>query len=86
MTEHAFSATERRAIYRAIAECRDMRRFVPNAAVPEDVLARLLDAAHFAPSVALMQPWRFIRITDAGLRTRIHAHVDEERLRLGWQS
>jgi 5,6-dimethylbenzimidazole synthase len=28
-----------------------------------------------------MQPWRFIRITDPGLRTRIHAIVDEERLR-----
>jgi 5,6-dimethylbenzimidazole synthase len=54
---------------------------VPDALVPEDVLARLLHAAHSAPSVGLMQPWRFIRITDPGLRTRIHAIVDEERLR-----
>ncbi|GAC1409486.1 MAG: 5,6-dimethylbenzimidazole synthase [Mycobacterium sp.] len=81
MTEHAFSATERRAIYRAIAERRDMRRFVPNSKVSEDVLARLLHAAHSAPSVGLMQPWRFIRITEDVLRTRIHALVDEERLR-----
>jgi len=58
-----------------------MRRFAPDAEVPEDVLARLLQAAHAAPSVGLMQPWRFIRITDAGLRSRIHALVDEERLR-----
>lgn len=58
-----------------------MRRFVPNAAVPENVVSRLLQAAHAAPSVGLMQPWRFIRITDAGLRTRIHALVDDERLR-----
>lgn len=58
-----------------------MRRFVPNAAVPDDVLARLLQAAHAAPSVGLMQPWRFIRITDAELRMRIHALVDEERPR-----
>lgn len=79
--EHAFSASERTAVYRAIAERRDMRTFVPNAAVPEDVLARLLQAAHAAPSVGLMQPWRFIRITDTGLRTRIHALVDEERIR-----
>jgi 5,6-dimethylbenzimidazole synthase len=71
--EHAFSASERRAVY--------LRRFAPNAAVPEDVLARLLQAAHAAPSVGLMQPWRFIRITDAALRTRIHALVDEERIR-----
>jgi 5,6-dimethylbenzimidazole synthase len=79
--EHAFSATERQAVYRAIAERRDMRRFVPDAAVQEEVLARLLHAAHSAPSVGLMQPWRFIRITDSGLRTRIHAIVDDERLR-----
>jgi 5,6-dimethylbenzimidazole synthase len=81
MTEHAFSAVERQAVYRVIAERRDMRKFVPDSTVPEDVLARLLHAAHSAPSVGLMQPWRFIRITDAGLRTRIHAIVDEERLR-----
>jgi 5,6-dimethylbenzimidazole synthase len=79
--ERAFSATERQAVYRAIAERRDMRSFVTDAAVQEEVLARLLHAAHSAPSVGLMQPWRFIRITDSGLRTRIHAIVDDERLR-----
>jgi 5,6-dimethylbenzimidazole synthase len=81
VTDHAFSATERQAVYRAIAERRDMRRFVTDAVVEEDVLARLLHAAHSAPSVGLMQPWRFIRITDTGLRTQIHGLVDEERLR-----
>jgi 5,6-dimethylbenzimidazole synthase len=79
VSNHAFSAAEQRAVYRAIAERRDMRRFVPGAEVPEDVLARLLHAAHAAPNVGLMQPWRFIRITDAGLRGRIHSLVDEER-------
>jgi 5,6-dimethylbenzimidazole synthase len=79
--EHAFSADERRAVYRAIAERRDMRRFVPGAVVPEDVLTRLLQAAHAAPSVGLMQPWRFIRITDHALRQQIHGLVSEERLR-----
>src|SRR5215208_1852090 len=58
-----------------------MRRFVTDAAVQEEVLARLLHAAHSAPSVGLMQPWRFIRITDSSLRARIHAIVDDERLR-----
>jgi 5,6-dimethylbenzimidazole synthase len=77
--EHAFSTAERQAVYRVIAERRDMRRFVPGAVVPDDVLARLLQAAHAAPSVGLMQPWRFIRITDAALRRRIHGLVDEER-------
>ena len=79
MTEHAFTDAERRAVYRVIHERRDMRRFKPDASVPDAVLARLLAAAHAAPSVGLMQPWRFLRITDTGLRQKIHALVDEER-------
>ncbi len=81
VTGDAFSPQERRAVYRVISERRDMRRFVPGAVVDETVLARLLQAAHAAPSVGLMQPWRFIRITAVSLRRRIHALVDEERPR-----
>ncbi|WP_029369401.1 5,6-dimethylbenzimidazole synthase [Mycobacterium sp. UM_WWY] len=81
MPEHAFSPPERKAVYRAITERRDMRRFVPGSSVTTEVLVRLLQAAHAAPSVGLMQPWRFIRITDTGLRHKIHALVDEERMR-----
>ncbi|MED5814117.1 5,6-dimethylbenzimidazole synthase [Mycolicibacterium sp. 050232] len=80
MSEHAFNPDERRAVYRAIAERRDMRRFVPGSTVPPEVLGRLLQAAHAAPSVGLMQPWRFIRITDDALRGKIHALVDQERI------
>ena len=83
MTDYAFTAQERRAVYRVISERRDMRRFIPGGVVPEEVLARLLQAAHAAPSVGLMQPWRFIRITDERLRARIHALVDEERVLTG---
>lgn len=79
MSQHVFTEQERHAVYRAITERRDMRRFVPGASVPDDVLARLLGAAHAAPSVGLMQPWRFIRITDGRLRRAIHGLVDEER-------
>ena len=79
MSQHVFTEEERHAVYRAITERRDMRRFVPGALVPDDVLARLLGAAHAAPSVGLMQPWRFIRITDHQLRRAIHGLVDEER-------
>lgn len=76
---HAFSQQERQAVYRVIAERRDMRRFIPRQTVSDDVLARLLQAAHAAPSVGLMQPWRFIRVTNPDLRHRIHALVEEER-------
>ena len=80
MSDHAFSAAERAAVYRAIAERRDMRHFSGGSVAPE-VLARLLEAAHHAPSVGLMQPWRFIRITRPELRTAIHGLVEEERVR-----
>lgn len=80
MTDHRFSGDQRRAVYRAIHERRDMRQFVRGGVVGEEVLARMLDAAHAAPSVGLMQPWRFIQITDCTLRQQIHRLVDEERL------
>jgi 5,6-dimethylbenzimidazole synthase len=78
VTDHRFDAAARAAVYRAIRERRDMRHFLPAPVAPE-LLARLLAAAHCAPSVGLMQPWRFIRITDGALRQRIHALVDAER-------
>ena len=80
MTEHAFNDEERAAVYRAIAERRDMRHFSGGTVAPE-LLARLLEAAHHAPSVGLMQPWRFIRISDPALRTALQAQVEEERVR-----
>ncbi|MBS7597321.1 5,6-dimethylbenzimidazole synthase [Pseudomonas sp. RC2C2] len=79
MNEHAFTEAERAAVYRAIGERRDMRHFSGGEVAPE-LLARLLEAAHQAPSVGLMQPWRFIRITQRELRQRIQALVEEERL------
>ncbi|MBA1190946.1 5,6-dimethylbenzimidazole synthase [Pseudomonas entomophila] len=80
MSAHAFSEAERAAVYRAIGERRDMRHFIGGEVEPT-VLARLLAAAHQAPSVGLMQPWRFVRITDPALRVRIQAQVEDERQR-----
>ena len=60
-----FNDSERDAVYRAIYERRDMRHFVRDPVDPA-VLQRLLDAAHHAPSVGFMQPWRIVRITDPG--------------------
>jgi 5,6-dimethylbenzimidazole synthase len=74
----AYSENDKAAIYKVIAERRDMRHFLPAPIAPE-LLQKLLQAAHQAPSVGLMQPWRFIRISDVELRKRIHTLVDEER-------
>ena len=79
MTEQAYSAAERAALYRAIGERRDMRHFAGGTVAPE-LLARLLAAAHQAPSVGLMQPWRFIRISDRSLRRQVQALVEQERV------
>jgi 5,6-dimethylbenzimidazole synthase len=78
MSEFRFSEQELAGVYRAIAERRDMRHFKPGA-IDAAVLERLLQAAHHAPSVGLMQPWRFIRITDKNLRQQIHGLVQQER-------
>lgn len=79
MSRHRYSPPEIAAVYRVIEERRDMRHFLPGP-VDEAVLVRLLEAAHHAPSVGLMQPWRFLRITDSDLRNSIHALVEEERV------
>ena len=80
MQNHKFSDIEIAAVYRAIAERRDMRHFLPTSVDPE-ILTKILQAAHHAPSVGLMQPWRFIRITDTNTRNNIHQLVDKERVR-----
>lgn len=75
---HRYSDFERATIYRVIAERRDMRHFV-NADIPAATLQRILQAAHQAPSVGLMQPWRFIRISERVLREKIYQLVVAER-------
>ncbi|WP_341706181.1 5,6-dimethylbenzimidazole synthase [Halopseudomonas sp.] len=79
MNRYAFDPQERDAVYRAIRERRDMRHFAAGE-VPAEQLQRLLQAAHQAPSVGLMQPWRFVRITRQALRESIHQLVEQERL------
>lgn len=74
-----FSAQERQVLQRIIAARRDMRHFKRGASIDPATLARLFTAAHQAPSVGLMQPWRFIRIGDPALRAQIATLVDTER-------
>ena len=79
MNPNQFSPPEIDTIYRAIRERRDMRHFIDKPLEP-GTLARLIQAAHWGPSVGFMQPWRFIRITDGNLRRAIHREVSEERI------
>ncbi|MDP1525488.1 MAG: 5,6-dimethylbenzimidazole synthase [Rhodocyclaceae bacterium] len=79
MSDHRYSDQEIAAVERAIRERRDMRHFLPDP-LPDGLVERLVEAAHLAPSVGYMQPWRFIRVRDPERRARIHALVEQERL------
>ncbi len=74
-----FTDSDRGCLYRVIGARRDMRHFTSGESVDPSVLQRVLQAAHDAPSVGLMQSWRFIRVLDAALRASIGELVDAER-------
>ena len=70
--DHAFSDAERAAIYRTIFNRRDVRgQFLPDP-VPDEVLARIMLAAHHAPSVGFMQPWNFLVVRSPEVKQRVH--------------
>jgi 5,6-dimethylbenzimidazole synthase len=68
----AFSPAERRGVYRAIYERRDIHSQFLSRPIEDRVLGRLLDAAHHGPSVGFMQPWDFIVIRDEATRRRVY--------------
>jgi 5,6-dimethylbenzimidazole synthase len=75
--QSTFSASERAAVYRAMRSRRDVRADFIGDEVPDDVLSRVLEAAHNAPSVGLSQPWRFIVIRDLAIRRRVRAAFED---------
>lgn len=77
--DHSYTEQEKSAVYKAMAERRDMRHF-NREPVDAKILQRILLAGHMAPSVGLMQPWRFIRITDREKRQDLFNIVEKERV------
>jgi 5,6-dimethylbenzimidazole synthase len=76
-----FTAEEKRGLYRAIHERRDVRaQFLPDP-IARAVLGRLLAAAHAAPSVGFMQPWDFILIDEPAVRHAARRLFAEENER-----
>jgi 5,6-dimethylbenzimidazole synthase len=75
-----FSAAERDAVYKCIFNRRDVRgQFLPDP-IPDDVLARLLRAAHHAPSVGFMQPWDFIVVRDPAIKQKVRDAFQDAHL------
>ena len=66
-------------LYEAISRRRDVRGQFTGGTVADDVLLRVLGAAHAAPSVGLTQPWDFVLVDDDDLRRRFQQHVATER-------
>ncbi|MGS2717429.1 5,6-dimethylbenzimidazole synthase [Eionea flava] len=75
---HSYSDSEKATINKVMRERRDIRHFNKEM-IDRDCFNTILSAAHLAPSVGLMQPWRFIHITNFELRKKIHQLVDTER-------
>lgn len=76
MSQDAFSRQEQESLYRLIRSRRDVRHFRPDP-VPDDLLRRILEAAHLAPSVGFMQPWNFILVTSGEVRRRVRQSFEE---------
>jgi len=77
---HAFASQLRRGVYEAIFRRRDMREFLSDP-VPDEVLARVLIAAHHAASVGFTQPWDFVVVRDIERRRQVRRVFDQERER-----
>ncbi|HVV12918.1 5,6-dimethylbenzimidazole synthase [Amycolatopsis sp.] len=67
------------AFYEVLTRRRDVRAEFTGEPIPEDVLSRVLTAAHAAPSVGLTQPWDFVLVSSKETRTAFHEHVLAER-------
>ena len=73
-----FAPEERAGLYKAIFTRRDVRsRFTPRQ-VPEEVLKRILEAAHHAPSVGFSQPWNFVLIRSPETRRAVKRSFEAE--------
>jgi 5,6-dimethylbenzimidazole synthase len=74
-----FTPDEVASFYELVHRRRDVRAEFTGDPVDPRQLARMLRAAHAAPSVGLSQPWDFIVITDDDVRRKFERHVREER-------
>ena len=80
MTEE-FTDEEKKGLYKAIYSRRDVRSHFTSRSITDDILSRILNAAHHAPSVGFSQPWNFILIKDIITKKKIKDSFEEEKNR-----
>jgi 5,6-dimethylbenzimidazole synthase len=76
-----FTDEEKKGLYKAIYSRRDVRSHFTSRAIKDDILSRILNAAHHAPSVGFSQPWNFILIKDMTTKKKIKDSFEEEKNR-----
>ncbi|MEK6821951.1 MAG: 5,6-dimethylbenzimidazole synthase [Thermoproteota archaeon] len=76
-----FTDEEKKGLYKAIYSRRDVRSRFTSRTIKDDVLSRILNAAHHAPSVGFSQPWNFILIKDITTKKKIKDSFEEEKNR-----
>jgi len=76
-----FTNEEKKGLYKAIYSRRDVRSHFTSRTIKDDVLSKILNAAHHAPSVGFSQPWNFILIKDITTKKKIKDSFEEEKNR-----
>lgn len=74
---HTFTHAERDGLYKTIFTRRDVRGQFKSDPIPDQVLSRILYAAHHAPSVGFMQPWNFLVVRSQTVKQKIHKAFTE---------
>jgi 5,6-dimethylbenzimidazole synthase len=77
--DKSFSRSEKDGLYKAIFSRRDVRSHFISKQIPDETLAKILNAAHHAPSVGFSQPWNFILIKDDKTRQKVKQSFMKER-------
>jgi 5,6-dimethylbenzimidazole synthase len=75
----SFSVTEKEGLYKAVFSRRDVRSHFIDKKIPDDILVKLLNAAHHAPSVGFSQPWDFILIKNKATKQYVKESFIRER-------
>ena len=78
MTEE-FTSDEKKGLYKAIHSRRDVRSHFTSRSIENEILSKILNAAHHAPSVGFSQPWNFILIKDSQTKSRIKKSFEKEK-------
>ncbi|MEU6542387.1 nicotinate-nucleotide--dimethylbenzimidazole phosphoribosyltransferase [Streptomyces sp. NPDC046859] len=75
----AYDDAEREAVLKVMRERRDIRNGFRGDPIPHEVLLRVLEAAHTAPSVGHSQPWDFVVIRSSETRRTMHELAMRQR-------